>query len=101
MRLPPLLLRNARIFDGSSADCPEGMSVLVADGIIREISAKPIKATRARVIDVAGRTLMPSDTNRTTRSRQSARGGPRNIDEAPAGARASRGGRYWARTSDP
>ena len=57
--MTPLLLRNARIFDGHSADCPEGMSVLVADGLIQEISPKPIKAPKARVIDVGGRTLMP------------------------------------------
>jgi imidazolonepropionase-like amidohydrolase len=56
---PQLLFTNARIFDGSSADCAEGMSVRVADGLIREISAQPIKAPEAQVIDVGGRTLMP------------------------------------------
>jgi imidazolonepropionase-like amidohydrolase len=55
----PLILRNARIFDGHAADCPEGMSVLVADGLIQEVSDRPVKAGGARVIDVAGRTLMP------------------------------------------
>ena len=55
----PLIFRNARVFDGASADCPKGMSVLVADGLIREVSAKPIKARGAQVIDVGGRTLMP------------------------------------------
>jgi imidazolonepropionase-like amidohydrolase len=55
----PLLFRNARIFDGRSADCAEGMSVLVADGLIQEVSGKPIKAGKARVIEVAGKTLMP------------------------------------------
>ena len=54
-----LLLRNARIFDGSRADCAEGMHVLVADGLIREISAQPIAAPAAQAIDVGGRTLMP------------------------------------------
>ena len=54
-----LLFRNARVFDGHEADCPRGMSVLVADGVIQEVSARPIKAPKARVIDVAGRTLMP------------------------------------------
>ena len=54
-----LLLRNARIFDGASADCPDGMSVLVADGLIQEVSDRPLEAGDARVIDVAGRTLMP------------------------------------------
>lgn len=54
-----LLFRNARIFDGTSEDCAEGMHVRVADGLIREISAQPLSAPEARVIDVGGRTLMP------------------------------------------
>ena len=54
-----LLFKNARIFDGASADCPKGMHVHVADGLIQEVSSKSIKAKDARVIDVAGRTLMP------------------------------------------
>ena len=54
-----LLFTNARVFDGQGADCPEGMSVLVADGLIQEVSAKPIRATGAQVLDVSGRTLMP------------------------------------------
>ena len=54
-----LLFKNARVFDGKSADCPEGMSVLVEDDTIREVSDKPIKAKGARVLDVDGRTLMP------------------------------------------
>ena len=58
-RTGPLLFRNARVFDGHSGDCPEGVSVLVDDGTIREVSQKPIKAKGARVIDVGGRTLMP------------------------------------------
>jgi imidazolonepropionase-like amidohydrolase len=53
------LLTNARVFDGTNADCPEGMNVLIEDGTIREISSKPIKATDPRVIDVGGHTLMP------------------------------------------
>ncbi len=53
------LLINARVFDGHSADCPEGMQVLVEGDLIREISAKPIKSPEARVLDLAGRTLMP------------------------------------------
>ncbi|HUP98262.1 MAG TPA: amidohydrolase family protein, partial [Usitatibacter sp.] len=54
-----IVFRNARIFDGASADCPRGMNVLVADGLIREVSGKPIKARGASVLDVGGRTLMP------------------------------------------
>ncbi len=55
-----LVFTNARIFDGNNGDCPEGMSVLVEDGRIREVSSKKIKAPKdARVIDVRGRALMP------------------------------------------
>ncbi len=54
-----LLFTNARVFDGHGAECAEGMSVLVADGLIREVSDKPIAAGEARVFDVRGRTLMP------------------------------------------
>ena len=54
-----LLFRNARVFDGHSADCPAGMSVLVEHGLIREVSAKPIAARDAQVLDAGGRMLMP------------------------------------------
>jgi imidazolonepropionase-like amidohydrolase len=55
-----LLFTNARVFDGTGADCPAGMSVLVADGRIREVGDRPINAPEGtRTIDVAGRTLMP------------------------------------------
>ena len=54
-----LLFTNARIFDGTEANCPEGMNVLVADGLIREVSDRPVKANGARVLDAGGRTLMP------------------------------------------
>ena len=52
-----LVLANARIFDGHSAECAEGQSVLVADGVIQEVSGSALKG--ARVIDCGGRTLMP------------------------------------------
>jgi imidazolonepropionase-like amidohydrolase len=53
------LFTNARVFDGRSADCPEGMSVRVADGRIQEVSAQRLAAGGARVVDLGGRTLMP------------------------------------------
>jgi imidazolonepropionase-like amidohydrolase len=53
------LFENARVFDGFGADCPTGMSVLVEDGLIRELSERTIAAPNARRIDVAGKTLMP------------------------------------------
>lgn len=54
-----LLFTNARVFDGHSGDCADGMNVLVADRLIREVSAQPLSAPEARRIDIAGRTLMP------------------------------------------
>jgi imidazolonepropionase-like amidohydrolase len=55
-----VLFTNARVFDGTNADCPSGMQLLVEDGTIREVSDKPIQATAdARRIDVGGCTLMP------------------------------------------
>src|SRR5262245_20541087 len=42
-----------------SEECPEGMNVLVPDGLIREISATPIRSASAAVIDVGGLMLMP------------------------------------------
>src|SRR5215831_6468174 len=57
--MAPLIFKNARIFDGTSADCAEGMYLRVADGLVQEISSKPIADKHARVVDVGGRTLMP------------------------------------------
>jgi imidazolonepropionase-like amidohydrolase len=54
-----VLFTNARLFDGTSGDCPEGMQVLVEAGRIREVASKPIKAADAQIIDCAGYTLMP------------------------------------------
>lgn len=56
--MPPLLFTNARVFDGASPDCAEGVNLLVADGLIREMGVQPIAAPDALVIDVGGRTLM-------------------------------------------
>src|SRR5919112_1213845 len=53
------LFQNARVLDGSHDDALDGRHVLVEDGLIREVSDKPIKAASARVIDLAGKTLMP------------------------------------------
>lgn len=54
-----IILENARVFDGVSEECADGMAVLVADGRIREVSNRPIRSDDARRIDVAGKTLMP------------------------------------------
>jgi imidazolonepropionase-like amidohydrolase len=52
------LFANARILDGRVDGGIEG-HVLVEDGRIKEVSDKPISATGARQVDLAGRTLMP------------------------------------------
>lgn len=54
-----IVLENARIFDGYSADCAEGMSVVIEGDCIREISDRSVTAPDAQRIDVAGKTLMP------------------------------------------
>jgi imidazolonepropionase-like amidohydrolase len=53
-----VLLRHTRLFDGVSAEISEA-DVLVSDGKIAEIGEPRIKTKTAKVIDVAGRTLMP------------------------------------------
>jgi len=52
------LFANARILDGRVDGGIEG-HVLVEDGRVKEVSDKPISATGARQVDLAGRTLMP------------------------------------------
>lgn len=54
-----ILFENARVFDGHSEACSEGVSVLVEGDRIVEVSDRAIKAPDARRIEVAGRTLMP------------------------------------------
>jgi imidazolonepropionase-like amidohydrolase len=53
------VFRNAAILDGEAPRRREGHEVLVEDGSIREVSAKPIAAANAQAIDLKGRTLMP------------------------------------------
>jgi imidazolonepropionase-like amidohydrolase len=54
-----VLFTNAAIVDGSQDRPAGGMSVLIEGDVIREVSAKPIKAGAAKSIDLKGRTLMP------------------------------------------
>jgi imidazolonepropionase-like amidohydrolase len=55
-----LLFKNARIFDGASAECAEGQWLRVADGLIQEMASRPLAPRDdEQVIDVTGRTLMP------------------------------------------
>ena len=54
-----ILFKNARLLDPRADAVEGGISVLVDGDTIREVSAKPIKAAKAGVIDCKGRTLMP------------------------------------------
>jgi imidazolonepropionase-like amidohydrolase len=53
-----ILLHNASIVDGSSAEPRPGMNILIEDEIFREVGDAPI-ATAADAIDLRGRTVMP------------------------------------------
>jgi hypothetical protein len=48
-----LLITHARVFDGTNPDCPEGMNVLVADGLIREVRSASRRRTRASSMPAA------------------------------------------------
>lgn len=54
-----VLFKNANLLDPLQSELLEGHHVLVEDGVIKEVSDKPITASSARVIDAVGRTLMP------------------------------------------
>ena len=54
-----ILFKNAKLLDPHADALEGGVSVLVEGETIREVSAKPIKAPKADVIDCKGRTLMP------------------------------------------
>ncbi|TMH15833.1 MAG: amidohydrolase family protein, partial [Betaproteobacteria bacterium] len=54
-----ILFKNANLLDPHADSLQGGVSVLVEGESIREVSAKPIQAGNADVIDCKGRTLMP------------------------------------------
>jgi imidazolonepropionase-like amidohydrolase len=53
------LLRNVQLLDPAKDRLVGGHEVLVEDGTIREVSAKPLQIGKAMAIDGGGRTLMP------------------------------------------
>lgn len=55
----PLVLTNARVFDGWSEDISGGQSLLIDDGVIREIGPRVTAPASARKIDVADALVMP------------------------------------------
>jgi len=54
-----VVFRNASIVDGRGARPRKGCDVLVEGTTIREVAERPIRAAKATVIDLKGRTLMP------------------------------------------
>lgn len=54
-----LLFRNAALLDPLEPELLDARDVLVEDGLVKEVSDRPLQAARARVIDLKGRTLMP------------------------------------------
>ena len=53
------LFRNLNLLDPRWKEARPGYEVLVEGGTIKEVSSKPIKASKARVVDCGRRTLMP------------------------------------------
>ena len=58
-----IIFENARVLDGRSDEGEPDCFVRVADGLVAEVSDRPIADTRARRIDLRGRTLMPGLTD--------------------------------------
>jgi imidazolonepropionase-like amidohydrolase len=54
-----IIFANCAVLDGTRAERREEHHVLVEDGLIREVSDRPILSDAAETIDLAGRTLMP------------------------------------------
>jgi len=54
-----LILSNCAIVDGAAAERREGRHVLIRNGLIEDVSDRPIAASQGRVIDLHGDTLMP------------------------------------------
>src|SRR5206468_12678656 len=53
------LFKNLRLLDPNWKEARGGYEVLVEGDTIKEVSPKPIKASKAAVIDCGKRTLMP------------------------------------------
>ena len=55
-----ILFTNAAVFDGAGPELIGGAEVLVADGLVQQVSERPIaRPSGCEVVDLAGRTLMP------------------------------------------
>lgn len=55
-----VLIKNAHLLDPLLGELQEGRDILVEEGVLKEISDRPIRTNAAaRVIDVKGKTVMP------------------------------------------
>lgn len=54
-----VLFKNGNLLDPTQPELQEGYDVLVEDGLIKEVSDKPITTSAARIIDAQGKTVMP------------------------------------------
>ena len=58
--LSAILFTNAAVFDGEGPELIQGAEVLVADGLIQEVSERQVRRPETcEVVDLGGRTLMP------------------------------------------
>ena len=53
------LFKNFQMLEPTLDEPREGYQILTEDGLIREVSDKPVASAGAVVIDCGGRTLMP------------------------------------------
>lgn len=54
-----LLFVNGRLLDPLAGELLDGMQVLVEDGVVREVSDRPIQSGTAHRVDLHGKTIMP------------------------------------------
>ena len=57
--MPQILFKNLNLLDPRWNEARGGYEVLVEGDLIKEVSSKPIKAAKAKVVDCGKRTLMP------------------------------------------
>lgn len=55
--MPQLLLRNLQLLEPEVGELQGGLEILIEDGVIREVSARPMQADH--VLDCGGRVVMP------------------------------------------
>ena len=59
-QLSAILFTNAAVFDGQGPELRRGAEVLVADGLVQEVSERDVpRPGDCEVVDLGGRTLMP------------------------------------------